>query len=80
MNWVPADSTDPLVIDKYFNLLRELLLDYMVDEVVKPDDPKMSQPSGLQVTNRNGKTITFKQASGGESSTQPPYTGGGRQT
>ncbi|XP_045120453.1 uncharacterized protein LOC123509903 [Portunus trituberculatus] len=60
INWVPQDTAHPLYASEYFDLLREILLDYMVDEVVKPDDPRMSQPSGLQVKNRNGKTIIFK--------------------
>ncbi|XP_045120458.1 uncharacterized protein LOC123509905 [Portunus trituberculatus] len=64
INWVPQDSAHPLYASEYIDLLREILLDYMVDEVVKPDDPRMSQPSGLQVKNRNGKTITFKLVSG----------------
>ncbi|KAK8394810.1 hypothetical protein O3P69_005940 [Scylla paramamosain] len=66
INWVPQDSAHPLYAPQYINLLREILLDYMVQVVVKPDDPRMSQPNGLQVINRNGRTITFKRVVSGD--------------
>ncbi|KAG0711958.1 hypothetical protein GWK47_019434 [Chionoecetes opilio] len=64
-NWVPQDSAHPLYSSRYADLLREILLDYMTEEEVKPDDPRLSQPNGLEVTNLNGKPLTFTRDAAG---------------
>ncbi|XP_063879012.1 uncharacterized protein LOC135110532 isoform X1 [Scylla paramamosain] len=65
MNWVPQDSAHPLYVPENANFLREILFDNMVQVEVKPDDPRMSEPKGLQVTNLNGKTLTFTRDASG---------------
>ena len=65
-NWVPQDTAHPLYVPEHADLLREILFDYMIQEEVKPDDPRMSQPNGLQVTNLNGKTLNFTRDASGE--------------
>lgn len=65
MNWVPQDSAHPLYVPENANFLREVLFDYMVQEEVKPDDPRMSEPGGLKVVNLNGKTLTFTRDASG---------------
>lgn len=60
VNLVPMDAPHPLYSDDYKDLRTEFLLDYMIQESVSPEDPRMTQPEGLSVNNLNGKSITFK--------------------
>lgn len=60
MNLVPQDAAHPLYSNKYTDLRTEFLLDYMLEDAVSPDDPKMAEADGLTVTNLFGKSITFR--------------------
>ncbi|XP_042890298.1 uncharacterized protein LOC122265196 isoform X2 [Penaeus japonicus] len=62
MNLVPQDAPHPLYDDALENvaLRLELLLDYLVLERVSAQDPRMTQPEGLTVTNFAGKEVTFR--------------------
>ena len=74
MNWVPQDSSHPLLVPENADFLREVLFDYMVEGEVNPDDPRMSEPEGLRVHNLNGKTLTFTKDASGKPRCPPVHT------
>ncbi|KAK3881267.1 hypothetical protein Pcinc_014287 [Petrolisthes cinctipes] len=41
-------------------LRTEVLLDYLVDEAIHPNDPRMKEQNGITVTNLAGHKLTFK--------------------
>ncbi|KAK8733848.1 hypothetical protein OTU49_006211 [Cherax quadricarinatus] len=62
VNLVPQDSPHPLYDDSADNeaLRTQFLLDYLVLEPVIDQDPRLTEPQGLTVTNLAGKELTFK--------------------
>ncbi|XP_042881273.1 uncharacterized protein LOC122258959 isoform X4 [Penaeus japonicus] len=70
MNLVPQDAAHPLYSNKYTDLRTEFLLDYMLEDAVSPDDPKMAEADGLTVTNLFGKSITFRKDAEGKLSVE----------
>ncbi|XP_047483842.1 uncharacterized protein LOC125035460 isoform X2 [Penaeus chinensis] len=62
VNLVPQDAPHPLYDSAPENvaLRLELLLDYLILERVSAQDPRMTQPEGLTVTNLAGKEVTFR--------------------
>lgn len=63
---VPQDGGHPLYHPKYADLRTEFLKDYLLQDAVNPEDPKMSEPQGLTVNNLNGKQVTFKKDAEGQ--------------
>ncbi|XP_063591584.1 uncharacterized protein LOC134768747 [Penaeus indicus] len=61
MNLVPQDAPHPLYDDAPENvaLRTEFLLDYLVQDPINVQDPEISSPEGISVTNLAGKKLTF---------------------
>lgn len=61
MNLVPQDAPHPLYDDAPENVLlrTEFLLDYLVQDPINVQDPEISSPEGISVTNLAGKKLTF---------------------
>ncbi|XP_063879014.1 uncharacterized protein LOC135110533 [Scylla paramamosain] len=55
-NWVPPE----LFQHRNAHILREVLMDYMVEERVSANDKRMREPNGLRVINLNGKPLVFR--------------------
>lgn len=67
VNLVPQDAPHPLYGDapETAALRREFLLDYLVLEPLDFQDPRMTQPEGLVVTNLGGKELAFSMDANG---------------
>lgn len=65
---VPNDAPHPLYDDSPQNseLREQFLLDYLVQDPVSAQDPRLTQPQGLTVSNMGGRDLTFKMDSEGK--------------
>lgn len=61
VNVVPQDVAHPLYVNSPENvaLRTQFLLDYLVQDAVSAQDPRLTQPQGLTVTNLGGRDLTF---------------------
>ncbi|KAK7077246.1 hypothetical protein SK128_015402 [Halocaridina rubra] len=61
MNLLSVESFGSLSSDmEYIALRREVLLDYLIPQVLDSQDERMDTPDGFKVENFNGRTLHFK--------------------